>query len=171
MKCLAPDMKSPKVEPWIDLNELKKWGTKGIIYGDRECRFLETVPFEVGKGGRVKKSPEDRNVDVLLFTDEYNFTDLKFQITERHRGQIQFPERICGHLSGNYSTDFMMHDVRRVEVAVDEPAVVIKETDEEEEWQVDDIVMDMEIKLARRGERTGAEPGEFEDGFITVGKH
>ena len=114
VKRLSPDMKSPLVEPWIDLNELKKLGTKGIIYGDQECRFLETVPFEVGKGGRVKKSAEDKDVDVQFFTDEHTFADLKFQITERHGGQIQFPERTCGHLSGNYGKDFMMYPLRRV---------------------------------------------------------
>ena len=148
MKHLSPDIKSLNVEPRINLNELQNWGRKGIIYGDRESRFLETVPFIVGKGGRVKKSSEDKYVDVKFYMDEYNFADLNFQITERHGGQIQFAERICGHLNGNYGKDFMMYDAMRVEVAIDEPAVVIKEMNGEEERHVDDIMMDMDIKLA-----------------------
>ena len=151
MKRLSPDMKSPLVEPWIDLNELKNWGKKGIIYGDRESRFLETVPFVVGKGGRVKKSAEDGYLDVVWFTDEFRFADLKFQIIERHGGQIQFPERICGHMSGIYGVDYMMFEPRRVEVERDESdegGIVIKEMDDEDEQNVDDIVMDMDEKLA-----------------------
>ena len=42
----------------------------------------------------------------------------------------------------------MMYPLRRVAVERDEPVVVIKETDDEEEGHIDDIVMDMDVKLA-----------------------
>ena len=82
-KRLDPQLDSPLEKPWIDLNEIRNWGERGIIFGDRQDRYLDTVPFEVGKGERVKKFTEDKVVDVIWYTDETNFSELKFQILER----------------------------------------------------------------------------------------
>ena len=115
MKRMESDEDSPLDRPWIDLNELANWGNKGIIYGERLDRFLDTVPFEVGKGGRIKKFGEDKMVDVKMYVDERNFSDVKFQSIEHHRGQILFPERVSGRIEGNYIKDYMLEDPRPVE--------------------------------------------------------
>ena len=78
MKRMEMDEDSPLERPWIDLNELANWGNKGIIYGERSHRFLDTVPFKVGKGGRIKKFAEDKMVDVGTYGDERNFLDVRF---------------------------------------------------------------------------------------------
>ena len=85
-KRLSPFVKSPLKEPWIDLNELHNWGERVVIYGNCEDRYLDTVPFEVGTGGRIKKFAEDKVVDVIGFTDEYNFADVKFRLMNRVKG-------------------------------------------------------------------------------------
>ena len=46
MKRMESDEDSALERPWIDLNKLANWGNKGIIYGDRSDRFLDTVLFE-----------------------------------------------------------------------------------------------------------------------------
>ena len=61
------------VFPTVDLNELMRWGQKGIIFGDRMDRNQEVVPFEVSQGGRIKKFAEDKILDVVTYTDEFEF--------------------------------------------------------------------------------------------------
>ena len=72
-KHLDLQLDSPLEKPWINLNEIRNWGERGIIFGDGHDRYLHTVPFEVGKGGRVKKFAEDKVADVIWYTNETNF--------------------------------------------------------------------------------------------------
>ena len=69
----------------IDLNELLNYGTKGIQYGN-VSRDKEVVPFELGKGGRIKIFSQDKTVDVLCYTDEVDFWDIKSRLLLRYRG-------------------------------------------------------------------------------------
>ena len=69
----------------IDLNELLNYGTKGTQYGnvsDNKVPF----PFELGKGGRIKKFSQDKTVDVLCYTDKVDFWDIKNSLLLRYRG-------------------------------------------------------------------------------------
>ena len=51
-KRLRPDFMDPHLDtPCIDLNKLKKWGKKGVIFGDRRDLEVEVVPFELRQGG------------------------------------------------------------------------------------------------------------------------
>ena len=71
----------------IDLNELLNYGTKGIQYGN-VSRDREPVPFELGRGGRIKTFSQDKTVDVLCYTDEVDFWDIKSRLLQRYRGDI-----------------------------------------------------------------------------------
>ena len=84
-KRLRPDFMDPHLDtPCIDLNELKKWGKKGVIFGDRKDLEAEMVPFELRQGGRIKKFAEDKKVDVEDWTDEGFFGVQKSSVVWRH---------------------------------------------------------------------------------------
>ena len=70
--------------PLIDLNELKNWGHKGVIFGDRADLNLEVVPFELRQGGRIKKYSEDKIIDIEG-DDELNFCNVKSRIIHHYR--------------------------------------------------------------------------------------
>ena len=70
--------------PPIDLNELKNWGRKGVIFGDRADLHLEVVPFTLSQGGRIKKYSEDKIIDIEG-NDELNFCNVKSRIILRYR--------------------------------------------------------------------------------------
>ena len=151
VKRMVSDEDSPLERPWIDLNKLANWGNKGILYGDRSDRFLDTVPFEVGKGGRIEKFAEDKLVDVEMYADERNFSEVIFQIIERHGGQIQFPERVSGRTEeGNYSKDYMIEDAHEVEyipMMWGDVQISEEELDETVGTIVEDVIEDMEKKI------------------------
>ena len=82
-KRILPDFSDPKLQnPCIDLNELQNWGRKGVIFGNRrDVLNVEMVPFVVGRGGRVKKTNEEQEVNVDSF--ENIFSNLKVAIHGR----------------------------------------------------------------------------------------
>ena len=88
-KRLRPDFMDPHSDtPCIDLNELKKWGKKGVIFRDRKDLEVEVVPFELRQGGRIKKFAEDKEVDVEDWTDEGFFGVQKSSVVWRHYSSV-----------------------------------------------------------------------------------
>ena len=90
-----------------------------------------------------------QDVDVETYADERYFSDVKFEIIECHRGQIQFPERVSGQTEGNYGKDYMIKDPRPVEYV---PIMwgdvqIVEELDETLRTIVEDVVEDMEKKI------------------------
>ena len=111
---------------------------------------MDTVPFEVGKGGRIKKFAEDKMVDVEMYGDERNFSDVKFQIIECHRGQIQFADRVSSQTEGNYGIDYyMIEDACPVEYVsmMWRDMHIAEEMDGTIGTIVEDVVEDMEKKI------------------------
>ena len=142
-KRLDLQLDSPLEKPWIDLNEIRNWGERGIIFGDRQDRYLDTVPFEVGKGGRVKKFTEDKVVDVIWYTDETNFSELKFQILERIFGDA------CRAVGENMRLDPYPGKSAVSEILGEGDDIeIVPELDLDKTWQsVEDVVTDMNKKL------------------------
>ena len=70
--------------PCIDVNKLKKWGKKGVIFGDRRDLEEEVVPFELRQGGRIKKFAKDKVVDVEDWMDEGFFAVQKSTVVLRN---------------------------------------------------------------------------------------
>ena len=142
-KRLDPQLDSPLEKLWIDLNEIRNWGERGIIFGDRQDRYLDTVPFEVGKGGRVKKFVEDKVVDVIWYTDETNFSELKFQILERIFGDARHAVGENMRLDpypGKSTVSDILGEGDNIEIV---PESDLDETQE----SVEDVVVDINKKL------------------------
>ena len=62
--------------PGIDLQELRNWGCKGVIFGDCNDLDLEVVPFQIKHGGRIKRFGEDKIVDIIN-NDKMDFCQIK----------------------------------------------------------------------------------------------
>ena len=93
IKCMHPDFADPHLQNCcIDLNELMNYGTKGTQY-ESVSDDKVPVPFELGKGGRIKKFSQDKTVDVLCYTDNIDFWNIK--------------NRLVLHYRGDYVTDLM----------------------------------------------------------------
>ena len=88
-KRLKPDFMDPHLDtPCIDVNELNKWGKKGVIFGDRSDLEVEVVPFELRQGGQIKKFAKDKEVDVEDWTDEGFFGVQKSGVISRHYSSV-----------------------------------------------------------------------------------
>ena len=86
IKCMPLDFHDPHLQNCcIDLNELMNYGTKGTQFGSVSDDKVP-VPFEFGKGGRIKKFSEDKTVDVLCCADDVDFWDIKNRLVLHYRG-------------------------------------------------------------------------------------
>ena len=86
IKRMHPDFHDPHLQNCcIDLNELMNYGTKGTQYGSISDDKVP-VPFKLGKGGRIKKFSEDKTVDVLCYTDDIDFWDIKNRLVLCYKG-------------------------------------------------------------------------------------
>ena len=86
IKYMHPDFANPHLQNCcIDLNKLMNYGTKGTQYGSVSDDKVP-VPFELGKGGRIKKFSQDKTVDVLCYTDDIDFWDIKNRLVLLYRG-------------------------------------------------------------------------------------
>ena len=74
--------------PCIDLNELNKWGKKGVIFRDRRDLEAKVIPFELRQGGRIKKFAEDKEVNVEDWTDEGFFGVQKSAVVSWHYSSV-----------------------------------------------------------------------------------
>ena len=87
IKGLHLDFADPHLQNYcIDLNELMNYGTKGTQYGSVTHEDKVPVPFKLDEGGRIKKFSQDKTVDVLCYTDEIDFWDIKNRLVLHYRG-------------------------------------------------------------------------------------
>ena len=86
IKGMHPDFSDPHLQNCcIDLNELTNYGTKGTQYRSVSDDKVP-VAFALGKGGRIKKFSQDKTVDVLCYTDDIDFWDIKNRLVLCYRG-------------------------------------------------------------------------------------